>query len=158
MSRHMRAQLALYLMGLVAAVDQLSKWWVVNKTLAETSKVEVTSYFNIILMHNRGMTFGLLNNINHAYMPFVMVGIAVAVIALLTRWLLRTNSKLVTAALGLIMGGAIGNIFDRVRFGAVIDFLDFYYGNYHWYTFNVADAAIVAGVGLLTIDSLVRAP
>lgn len=158
MTKHQRAQWALYLMAFVGAIDQISKWWVVNRVLANESRVAVTSFFNLTLVHNHGMTFGLLNNINHAYMPYVMIGIAVVVIALLTRWLLHTHSLLVTVALGLIMGGAIGNIMDRIRFGAVVDFLDFYYGTYHWYTFNVADAAIVAGVGLLTIDSLVRAP
>ena len=88
--------------------------------------------------------------------PIFLIGVAVIILFLLGRWLWRTSSTTVALALGGIMGGAVGNVIDRVRYGAVVDFLDFYYRNYHWYAFNVADAAIVTGVALLLIDGMVR--
>jgi lipoprotein signal peptidase len=155
---HRRALMALYVMALVAVGDQLSKWWIVHVRMIPTPRVlPVTPFLNFVLVWNKGVTFGLLNQVDRRFMPWVLVAAAVLVLFLLGRWLWRTSSAWVAVALGAIMGGAIGNIVDRARFGAVIDFLDFYYGDYHWYAFNIADAAIVTGVGLLLLDSLVRA-
>ena len=89
-------------------------------------------------------------------MPYFLTAVAAVILFLLGRWLWRTTSALVAIGLGAIMGGAIGNVIDRLRFGAVVDFLDFHYEHYHWYAFNIADAAIVTGVCLLLLDSLVR--
>jgi lipoprotein signal peptidase len=88
--------------------------------------------------------------------PAVLVIAAFLILFLLTRWLLRTSSLLVALSLGAVMGGAIGNVIDRLRFGAVVDFIDFHYTTYHWYAFNIADAAIVIGVFFLVLDSLVK--
>jgi signal peptidase II len=165
MSVHRYAKRAMYLAVFIAVVDQLSKWWLLNKValqgknIAEPQFVEkVTPFFNLVLTHNKGVTFGLLNAIDHQYMPFILAGAAAVILFFLGRWLLRTHSLLVAIGLGSVIGGAIGNLIDRLRYGSVVDFLDFFYRDYHWYAFNVADASIVIGVGLLILDSLIRAP
>jgi lipoprotein signal peptidase len=156
--RHYRSKIAIILMSLVIIVDQISKWYVLHVMNAEAGQpIPVISNFNVTLVHNRGVTFGLLNNLNHEWVTDGLIAVAVLVVLVLGRWMWRTSSTLVCVALGAIMGGAVGNIMDRVRYGAVVDFLDVYYKNYHWPSFNVADSMIVCGVGLLLIDSMVRA-
>lgn len=156
MKIYRRVLLALYLGVFVALADQLSKWWVLRHV--EPSHVmNVAPFMNFVLVRNKGVTFGLLNNMDHQYMPYILCGVAAVILFLLGRWVWLTRSTPVAVALGAVMGGAVGNVIDRVRFGSVVDFLDFYYQNYHWYAFNVADAAIVTGVSLLLLDSLVRA-
>lgn len=154
--RHSHISLASYLGVFVALTDQLSKWWVL-RNITPSNPMVVTPFLNFVLVHNKGVTFGLLNNISHQYMPYMLSAVAAIILFLLGRWLWFTRSTPVALGLGAIMGGAVGNVIDRVRFGAVVDFLDFYYQNYHWYAFNIADAAIVTGVALLMLDSLVRA-
>jgi len=149
--------LASYLAVFIALSDQLSKWWLTNIVMREPHVEKVTSYFNLVMVQNKGVTFGLLNTIDHHFMPYVLAGVALVILFFLGRWLMRTQSMLVAVGLGLVIGGAVGNLIDRVRYGAVIDFLDFYYRDFHWYAFNIADAAIVTGVSLLLLDSLVRA-
>lgn len=151
-----RVTIASYLMVLVVICDQMSKYWVRVSLPAIGHGIRVTPFFNIILTWNKGVTFGLLNQFAPRMMPLALVGAALLILILLGRWLSRTSSTFVALSLGAIMGGAIGNVIDRLRFGAVIDFLDFYYGDYHWYAFNVADAAIVCGVTLLVLDNLFR--
>ncbi|MDP9127710.1 MAG: signal peptidase II [Pseudomonadota bacterium] len=151
-----RVHLASYVLGLVLLCDQASKWWVLRSFLQTRQGIRVTPFLNFILVWNKGVTFGLLNTIAHNYMPWILAGAALLILVLLGRWLARTHSTLIALSLGAIMGGAVGNIIDRLRFGAVMDFLDFYYGSYHWYAFNIADAAIVTGVVLLLLESLVR--
>lgn len=146
----------LYVTALVALADQLSKWFVLRH-MGDVEKTQaVTSWFNLVLVWNKGVTFGLLNHTGHAAMLWILIGVAVAILLLLGRWLYRTESLLVAVALGGIMGGAVGNVADRLRHGAVVDFLDFHYQSWHWYAFNVGDAAIVAGVALLLLDGVVR--
>lgn len=86
---------------------------------------------------------------------WLLVSASLVIVGILLTWMWRSGRLLVASALGLIAGGAIGNIVDRVRFGAVTDFLDFHAGGYHWPAFNLADAAIVCGVALLLLDGLV---
>ena len=152
-----RASLAAYLMAAILAADQLSKWWIVNMVMRppHTGSRSI-DFLNFVLVWNKGVTFGLLNEFAQQYMPWILIGVAFLILILLSRWLWRTSSTLVALSLGAVMGGAIGNIIDRLRYGAVVDFLDFHYRTYHWYAFNIADAAIVTGVSLLVVDSLVR--
>lgn len=141
----------------IGLADQLSKWLVLSQMGDVQRTVPVTSFFNLVLVWNRGVTFGLLNTQTaKAYMPYILIGVAAVIVLLLGRWLLRTGSTFVACAVGLVMGGALGNIIDRFRYGAVVDFLDFHYAGYHWYAFNIADAAIVTGVALLLLDGMVR--
>ena len=157
-ARHLRAfNAACYLMVFVTLFDQLSKAWVVEH-LEPGDVGIVTFFFKIVYGTNRGITFGILNRYNPDYVVYGLIAIAAIVVGFLFRWLWRTASRLVAIALGLIIGGAIGNVVDRVRYGYVVDFLDFHLGTWHYPAFNLADSAIVTGVGLLLLDSLVRGP
>ncbi|MFA4994255.1 MAG: signal peptidase II [Bdellovibrionales bacterium] len=156
MAARRRAIIGFYAMAFVGLVDQLTKWLILDRLDDVHRTLPITSFLNFVLVWNKGVTFGFLNHGRERVLPYVLIAVAVVILFLLGRWLMRTSSTTVALALGAIMGGAIGNVIDRVRYGAVVDFLDFYYGNLHWYAFNVADAAIVTGVALLLIDGMVR--
>jgi signal peptidase II len=145
-----------YAMALVGLVDQISKWLILDRMGDVHHTLPVTSFLNFALVWNKGITFGLFNHGREQTLSYILIAVALIILVLLGRWLWRTSSMTVALALGGIMGGAVGNVIDRVRYGAVVDFLDFYYRDYHWYAFNVADAAIVTGVALLLIDGMVR--
>jgi signal peptidase II len=141
-------------MGLAAVIfilDQLSKWFVLNNIMVPPHTLRITSFFNIVLAWNRGISFGLLSS-NNPYNIIILSGIALAFSAVITFWIWRAETKTMALAFGLVLGGAVGNLLDRLRFGAVTDFLDFHLYGYHWYTFNVADAAIVGGVGIIFLE------
>lgn len=116
----------------------------------------VTPYFNLVHVHNTGAAFGLLAGANaDLRIPFFVVVSLIAFGVIGTLVYKATADKLVyVSALGLILGGAVGNFIDRIRFGFVIDFLDFHWGASHWPAFNVADIAISVGVGLLLLDMI----
>ncbi|MDP2829297.1 MAG: signal peptidase II [Sulfuricellaceae bacterium] len=138
---------------LVIALDQLSKQWVSDSFKFGEFRA-VTGYFNLVLAHNSGAAFSFLANAGGWQKLFF---IAVATIASIVMvYLLRKHSQqvLFSLALSLVLGGALGNLIDRISLGYVIDFLDFYYGSYHWPAFNVADMAITGGVSLLLLDSI----
>ena len=140
--------------ALVLLADQASKWWVLNGLrLQEVRSVEVLPFLNFTMVWNQGVTFGLFHQ-EGAAGPWILAGVAVAVVIALGVWLRRAETRLVAAALGAIAGGAIGNVIDRVRFGAVVDFLHAHAFGWSWYVFNVADAAIVCGVAALVLDGL----
>jgi signal peptidase II len=151
-----RATIGFYMMAFIGLADQITKGLVLNHVSDVQHTMPVTSFLNLVLVWNKGVTFGILSRVAQQSMPYILMGVAAVILLLLGRWLWRTKSLMVALALGGIMGGAIGNVIDRVRYGAVIDFLDFYYRDYHWYAFNVADAAIVTGVALLLIDGIVH--
>src|SRR6185312_10509518 len=139
-------------------LDQASKYWLLNVLdIAERAPVRVTSFFDLVLQWNIGISFGLLQNDSPAAQFGLMLVKVVAVIALAI-WMARSQTVLATIALGLIIGGAIGNAIDRFAYGAVIDFALFHIAiagkTYTWYVFNLADTAIVAGVAALLYDSL----
>ncbi|MDR3424527.1 MAG: signal peptidase II [Alphaproteobacteria bacterium] len=154
---HYRSTTGFYTMAFVGLIDQLSKWLILDRMGDVQRTIPVTPFLNLVLVWNKGVTFGFLSRSGQThYMSYILMSVAAIIVVLLGRWLWRTSSTPVAIALGAIMGGAIGNVIDRLRYGAVADFLDFYYHNYHWYAFNVADAAIVTGVALLLIDGMVR--
>lgn len=139
---------------LIIVVDQLTKFWIHQALVVEgPGNVEVTSFFNLVTVWNYGVSFGMFNSGSSAA-AWIFIALAAAISIVLAVWLTRTDRLLVSVALGLILGGAIGNVVDRVRFGAVFDFLDFHVAGWHWPAFNVADAAIVVGVAVLFSDSL----
>jgi signal peptidase II len=146
------------LAGLVVlVVDQLSKWWILNGLdLPELRQVVLLPVLNLTMVWNRGVTFGLLNGLG-SWGHVLLAVLALAVVVALGFWLRRAESRVVAVAIGAIAGGAIGNVIDRVRFGAVVDFIhahvDTPWGDYSWYVFNVADAAIVCGVAVLILDA-----
>lgn len=139
---------------LVFAADQLSKSWILyGLDLPERGQVPVLPFFSLTMVWNQGVTFGLLHQ-DTAYGPWILAGVSMAIVIALAVWLCRAESVLVAIAIGAIGGGAVGNILDRLRFGAVVDFLHLHAGGWSWYVFNVADAAIVCGVGGLILDSM----
>ena len=136
---------------LIVVLDQVSKWVVLNHLMIPPKTFSVTSFFNIVLTWNRGVSFGLLSSSN-PYSPWLLAAIAFSFIAVITLWIWQTETKIMALAFGLVLGGAAGNLSDRLRFGAVTDFLDFHAFGYHWYTFNIADTAIVIGVALILLE------
>ncbi|ACJ00937.1 signal peptidase II [Rhodospirillum centenum] len=155
--------------ALVMLADQLSKWWVLASALpclsgppgpwcaVQAPPIEVTSFFNLVMAWNRGVSFGLFSH-EAEFMPYVLIGVALAISAVLVLWLRRTDRAFQAASIGLVIGGALGNVIDRLRFGAVADFLDFHLSGWHWPAFNVADSAIVVGVALIVADGLFPRP
>ena len=139
---------------LVLIADQASKWWVLDVFhLQARGSVELLPVLNLTMVWNQGVTFGLFHQ-DTAAGPWILAGVALAVVVLLGVWLARAESTLVATALGAIAGGAIGNVIDRVRFGAVVDFIHAHAFGWSWYVFNIADAAIVCGVAALLLDGL----
>jgi signal peptidase II len=136
----------------ILALDQLTKWWIVGTVMDPPRAVEVTPFFNLVMVWNRGITFGLFGDAYWGRWAFA--GLALAIVAVLISWLARTFHRTTAFALGLVIGGAIGNVIDRIRWGAVADFLDFHLAGWHWPAFNLADSAIVVGVGLLILEAL----
>ena len=145
--------LALAAAAAVALVDQLSKWWIVERVMDPPRALEVTGFFNLMLIYNRGVSFGLLDS-EAALLPWVLSGLAVAIVIGLVVWLRHIEGRWPGVAVGLIVGGAVGNVIDRLRLGAVIDFLDLHWAGFHWPAFNLADSAITLGVVLLLVDGL----
>jgi len=155
-----RFNIAIYLAVLVMLLDQMSKWWLVHEIAPPPGGLAVIPFFNLVLVENRGATFGLLSRFDPNITFYFFTVTAAIILLFLGPWLWRTSSTLVAFGIGFIMGGAVGNVIDRIRFGAVIDFLDFYVNfqgqAHHWPAFNLADSAIVTGVALLLLDSIVR--
>lgn len=153
--------------GIFAAVvtlvaDQASKLWLLNVfDLARRGAVKVTPFFDLVLAWNIGISFGWLQNDSQAAQLALMAVKALAVVALAI-WMARSHTLLATVALGLIIGGAIGNGIDRLAYGAVVDFallhIELGGNTYNWYVFNLADVAIVAGVAALLYDSFLGVP
>lgn len=147
-------RLGLLLALLTAVADQLSKWWILEHVMNPIPQVvEVTGFFNLVLTWNPGVSFGMFQH-DADIMPYVLSGVALLVAGVVGSWLWSAERRLQAAALGLVVGGAVGNVVDRLRFGAVCDFLDFHYAGWHFWAFNVADAGISVGVALLLIDGL----
>jgi lipoprotein signal peptidase len=140
----------------ILLLDQASKWWVRQVIdLPDRGSIAVLPVLNLTMVWNRGVTFGLLNSFGPWSTPALALG-AIAVVAALGVWLRRAERPLVAIAIGAIAGGAVGNVIDRIRFGAVVDFIHAHAFGYSWYVFNVADAAIVCGVAALIIDGMRR--
>lgn len=137
----------------VVVVDQLTKWAAL-KYLTRHVEVAVIPFINLTLVYNRGAAFGFLNDAggwqNIFFMGVALVACAV-IVYLLSR--LRSDDVIVATGLSLILGGAVGNLIDRFLYGYVIDFVDVYYGSWHWPAFNVADSAISLGAISLFIDA-----
>jgi len=137
----------------VVVVDQAAKYAVFQGIQPPWGGLAVTGFFNLVMVWNRGVSFGLFSS-GSPWTPIMLIGLALVVSAVLAWWLRRADSRLHVAALGLVIGGALGNVVDRALYGAVMDFLDFHVAGYHWPAFNVADAAISVGAALLVWDAL----
>ena len=140
--------------ALILMVDQLSKAWILyGIELPLRGRIDILPVLSLTMVWNRGVTFGLLNSTGWSS-QLLLAGVALLVVGALGVWLHRAESAVTAVALGAVAGGAIGNVIDRMRYGAVVDFIHFHIGNWSWYVFNVADAAIVCGVAALVLDGL----
>ncbi len=146
---------------LAIAVFALDRW---TKHLVETrlgfyeSHTVIPGFFDIVRSQNTGVAFGLFAGGSGTYRVVLLLAFSLIALSMLA-WLLwrnRSSDPYSNMAVALIFGGAVGNVFDRIRVGSVTDFLDFYSGSYHWYTFNVADTAITIGAGLLLLGMMRR--
>ena len=154
MTRNGLTMLGVATAAVVLAADQASKWWVLTRLhLPDIGTIRVLPVLNLTMVWNHGVTFGLLNSFGPWSAPLLVLG-ALVIVAALCVWLRRAERPLVALALGAIAGGAIGNVIDRLRFGAVVDFIHAHAFGWSWYVFNVADAAIVCGVAVLILDGL----
>jgi len=147
-------RLGLALALAIVLLDQLTKFWLYQYLVVDgVHAVTVLPFFNLVTVWNYGVSFGMFST-GVASTAWIFSLLALAISVALAIWLLRSDRVLLTVSLGLIIGGAIGNIIDRLRFGAVFDFLDFHAFGWHWPAFNVADSAITIGVAVLFVDSL----
>ncbi|MCK5374881.1 MAG: signal peptidase II [Alphaproteobacteria bacterium] len=160
---------------IIVLADQISKWLVVEHVIhpalygengssffqwysnplqiTQNVAIHITSFFNIVMAWNTGVSFSMFSQIGD-WGPYILTAIALGITLIFCYWLMRTKHTVYAFGYALVIGGAIGNIIDRLRFGAVIDFLDIHAYGYHWPAFNVADCAVVTGIGLLIIVSL----
>ncbi|MGB0555063.1 MAG: signal peptidase II [Alphaproteobacteria bacterium] len=140
--------------AIVVVLDQLTKWLIRDAVLDTARYIEVTGFFNIVEVWNRGVSFGLFAS-DSPWTPYLLSALAIAISIVLIVWLRKAETTFLALALGFVIGGAIGNVFDRFIWGRVYDFLDFHAAGYHWPAFNVADAAISVGVGLILLDGFI---
>lgn len=145
---------------LIFVTDHVTKYFALRHLRLGVPVPVVDGLFALTLVMNPGLAFGMLGGIPESlrWMVGVLSLGALILLAVLAARILPTGGPWARVALGLIFGGAAGNLVDRVRFGAVVDFLDFYWRDYHWPAFNVADSAISVGVTLLALRMLVEAP
>lgn len=159
---------ALGLSGTVILLDQASKWAIVEQVMRPEGvigtpffspyRIELAPVLNVVMAWNRGVSFGIGNH-GAPLDPLVLSALSGVIVLGLVVWLVRAaGPRLVRIALGLIIGGALGNVVDRVRWGAVADFIDVHLAGYHWPAFNLADSAITIGAVMLVVDSLFRRP
>lgn len=151
-------------------MDQLSKWFVLEKIFKPelnvpslgffdwiTSSIRLpfisidyTSFFNLTMVWNQGISFGLFQNGN----PWPLIIIALVISTIFSVWLYKSKSCFEAISLSMVIGGALGNVIDRLHFGAVADFLDFFIGDWHYPAFNLADSFITIGIVMLVVNSL----
>ncbi len=165
----------LFLSLVIIITDQLSKWFVAERIISpviygkngsnfiqwylqephmmDTVSIRITSFFNIVMAWNTGVSFSLFSNVGSMGV-YLLIAIALLITMIFCYWLMRSTHWLYGLGYGLVIGGALGNVVDRLRFGAVIDFLDIHAYGYHWPAFNVADMTVVSGIGVLIIVSL----
>jgi signal peptidase II len=151
----MKLWLSLMLALVVLVLDLITKRWV-ESDLFYGEQIPVTSFFNLVLTYNAGAAFSFLSDADgwqRWFFSAIAGGASILIIYLLRR---HEADKLFCIALSLILGGALGNLWDRITLGHVVDFLDFYIGNYHWPAFNVADSAIFVGAMLLVLQSFTQ--
>ena len=164
----------LALVFFIAIADQLSKWFITEMVYRPRMKmqpqgfidwimnaperlgpirIEITSFYNLVMVWNEGVSFGMMNSMGDIG-PLILMGIALVVSLILMVWMLGTQDRAKGAAFALIIGGGIGNVIDRARFGGVIDFIDLHAFGYHWPAFNIADCTIVVGIVFIIVHAL----
>jgi signal peptidase II len=141
----------------VFAADQGHKYWMLEVyRIRERSPVEITSFFDLVMAWNKGVSYGLFAQHSTAG-RLVLIAVSLLAVTGLAIWMANSLTRLAGLSLGLIIGGALGNLTDRIVHGAVADFFHFHYAGFSWYIFNIADVAIVAGVIGLLLDWMIQA-
>lgn len=166
------------LITFLALIDQWSKWWVMEvfykprvfesegatlnfidwlltfgQNKFPPTSIEVTSFFNMVMVWNKGVSFGMFASYDEL-MPYVLSSVAIVMALFLGVWMIRAKHLSVLIPLAMVIAGALANVWDRLRFGAVADFFDFHWGDWHYPAFNIADCCIVVGVIALAVDGL----
>lgn len=156
----MKANRKIFRVAILSAIlslvaDQFSKWALLELAgLREDPRIiPIVPFFNLVMRWNQDTSFNLIQG-GTAASPYILSLAALVIVGLLVLWLRQVERPLLAAAIGAVIGGALGNVVDRLRFGAVADFFDAYIGDYHWPAFNIADSLIVVGVGILVLDGL----
>jgi signal peptidase II len=142
------------IIGSTIALDQYTKLLVMQRFRLYESVAVIPGFFNLTYVRNKGAAFGILAGMEGAWRTAFFVMVSLAALSVLTVLVRKTEDRLTLIAYALISGGALGNLVDRIRFGEVVDFVEWYYRSFHWPAFNVADSAITVGVGLLVIEML----
>lgn len=124
--------------------------------IATRPPIEVTPFFNLVMVWNHGVSFGMFSNPDSDYSMWVLIAVAIGISIALSFWLFKSERLSEVMAIGLVIGGALGNVIDRLRFGAVADFFDIHALGYHYPSFNIADSAIFIGVAWLLYDGFVH--
>lgn len=140
---------------IAAVLDQISKALVFGYMSEQSNIIEIAPFFNLVIAWNTGVSFSMFNNLGNAGV-YILSGFALIVAIFLLYWLKNEKSRYMQIALGLVIGGAIGNVIDRIRLGAVYDFLDIHINTYHWPAFNLADSFICIGAMMIICDSLLN--
>ncbi|RJF90008.1 signal peptidase II [Oleomonas cavernae] len=143
--------LGLILLALTLVADRVSKEALIGR-LDGQDAITVTDFFNLVMVWNRGVSFGLFQQ-GDAAGRYLLTGFAVVVALVLIAWMWRNAARIAVTGLAFVAGGALGNAYDRVVYGAVADFFDFHLFGFHFWAFNIADAAITIGVGFLLLDA-----
>lgn len=152
--KHVRTYVwALASAGLLSVVDLSAKWAMVTIVMAPPRSIPVLPFFDLVLVFNRGVSFGMLSDLG-AWGPSILSGVAMGIVSMMCVWLWHASRRIDVVAITLIIGGAIGNLIDRLHDEAVTDFLSLYAGPYHWPAFNGADVFIVTGVSFLLLSNL----
>jgi signal peptidase II len=148
--------LAFTIAAAIFGLDRLTKWLIETRVSALDTHTVIPGFFDIVHSKNSGAAFGLFSNATSELRSILLVGLSVVALAVIGRMLWNASrlDRVTLLGLAMIFGGALGNVFDRLARGTVTDFLEFYVGNLHWPTFNLADSAIVVGSGLLLIELL----
>lgn len=150
--------LAACIIILVVLCDQLTKLWIIGNFAIFQSKEIIPGLFNLTYLTNRGAAFGFLNGDHGSWRHAFFVGVALVAMIMMIFLLkqMQKEGKHFVVSIALIFGGAVGNLIDRLRLGAVVDFLDVYWREHHWPAFNIADSAITIGVGIFLIAHLMQ--
>ena len=152
-------RMGLLVAGVAMAADQIFKYLLLYEfdfiNMRPFDRVEVLPFLDLVMVWNRGISYGLLQADSSLFTRLLTL-FQLAAVTLLTWWLLRAERKFLGLGLGLVVGGALGNVIDRIRFSAVADFFHFHAGNFSFYVFNIADAAITLGVIVLLADAFLR--
>lgn len=142
------------IVGIVLVLDQITKYVIQTHVRLHDSITVIPGFFNITHVRNKGAAFGILSTLPEHWRSAFFIAVTLIAVAAISALIVRTRERLPLYAFSLIVGGAIGNVVDRIRYGEVVDFIQWYVKSYYWPSFNVADSAISIGVALLAIEML----